>query len=206
MMPAYAQKIKVSESVEKIANGKNNSLVVSIPEANSKDVVKAWKDKMKGYGSKVSGKKEMFVDNASILNISQNTIDIYAKVESKKNEVVLITAFDLGGAFLNSKSHSDGYKNAEKLIYDFAVEQAKKAIQVKIDEQEKIAGKFNKEIESLTKENEKLNKSIEDYKNRIAKAEKDIEKNKSSIEDNKRSFEKENSTLKDLKSKLNKVE
>ena len=148
----------------------------------------------------------MFVDNASIYNISQNTIDIYAKVESKKNEVILIAAFDLGGAFLNSKSHSDGYKNAEKLIYDFAVEQAKKAIQVKIDEQEKIASKYNKEIEILTKDNEKLSKSIEDYKKRIAKAEKDIEKNKSAIESNKSNFEKQNSTLKDLQDRLKKID
>lgn len=206
IFPAQAQKTKVTESVEKIGDGKNNCLVVTIPGAGEDDVAKAWKDKMKDTGGKVSGKKEMFVDDASLPSISSNTIDIYSVIEEKNGEVRFMVAFNLGGAYLNSKEHASGYKVAEKMIYDFAVEQAKYAIQEKIDEQKDVIDKTTKNVEGLTKDNEKLAKDIEDYKKRIEDAEKSIEDNKASIVTGNQNLEEQNKALKELEKKLSEVD
>jgi len=206
LFPAQAQKTKVSESIEKIGDGKNNCLVVTIAGASEDDVAKAWKDKMKDTGGKVSGKKEMFVDDASLPSISSNTVDVYSVINEKGGDVVFMVGFNLGGAYLNSKEHASGYKVAEKMIYDFAVEQTKLAVQNKIDEQKNLIAKTTKDVEGLTKDNEKLAKDIEDYKKRIEEAEKNIESNKSSIVNGNQNIEDQNKALKELEKKLSEVD
>lgn len=203
---SFAQKTKVSESVEKISDGKYNCLVVTILEAKTDDVAKAWKDKMKDAGAKVSGKSEMFADDASLTSISANTIDIYSITEEKDGNVRFIVAFNLGGAYLNSKEHASGYKAAEKMIYDFAVAQAKDAVNNQLEAQKTLIGKTEKEIGDRTKDNEKLAKDIEDYKKRIEDAEKTIESNKSTIESSNKTLEEQNSALKELEKKMNAVD
>ncbi|PKP02613.1 MAG: hypothetical protein CVU11_11245 [Bacteroidetes bacterium HGW-Bacteroidetes-6] len=203
---ANGQKTKVTESTEKIGNGKNNCLVVNIAEANADDIIKEWKDKMKGFGAKVSGKSEMMADDATILAISSNTIDVYSVTEQKDGYVKFMVAFDLGGAYLNSKEHTSGYKAAEKMIYDFAIAMAKDAVNKQLNAQKEMVSKTEKNIKDLEKENEKLAKDIEDYKKRIEDAEKKTEENKSSIETENKNLEEQNSALKDLEKKFNAVD
>ena len=168
---SWGQKIKVSQSSEKIGDGRNNCLTVMIYEVNDKDVLKEWKSAIKGYGGKVSSE---FADDVSIPSISDNTIDIYTEaVEGKDNAVKLIVGFDLGGAYLSSE-HS-GYKAAERMLYDFAVMMTQKGIDELLKEAEKIVAKSIKISEQLIKDNEKLHKNIEGLNN-------DIERYKSQIE------------------------
>src|SRR5437868_3143769 len=103
--------IKVTESNEKIGNGKNNALVVSIYDATPDEIGKEWKSKMKDYKAKVSMGDEILADNAVIKEINgNNTIDVYARIEKvKEGETKLIVAFDLGGAFLNSSEHKEKF-------------------------------------------------------------------------------------------------
>jgi len=203
---AFGQKTKVKESVIKIGDGKNNALIVNINGANEDEVIKAWKDKMKSTGAKVSGKKSMFADDATILSISSNTMDIYSEISDKGEYVELAVGFDLGGAYLNSKEHSSGYKAAEKMLYDFAVGQAKAAIEAEIKAQEGLIKDTEKDKEKLEKENEKLASDIEDYKKRIEDAEKNIEDNKTEIENKAKELETQNEGLKNLEKKLNDVD
>lgn len=183
----FAQKkIKVSESSENIGNGQHNALIVNIYEADESSVLKEWKKLMKGYKAKVSSKKEVFADDASIKSMSDNTMDVYARVEkSKDGDVKLIVAFDLGGAFLSSSKHPDKFKEAKKIVYNFAIKATKNAIQGQLKEAEKIFGKLEKEQEQLIKENGNFHKDIEDYKKRITQAEDDIKANEKEQEEKK---------------------
>jgi hypothetical protein len=203
---AFGQKTKVKESVIKIGEGKNNALIVNITGADENEVAKAWKDKMKSSGAKVSGKKSLFADDATILSISSNTMDIYSEISGKGEYVELAVGFDLGGAYLNSKEHASGYKAAEKMLYDFAVGQAKEAINKEISAQEGLIKDLEKDQSKLEKDNEKLASDIEDYKKRIEDAEKDIENNKTEIENKIKELETQNESLKNLEKKLNDVD
>lgn len=203
---AFGQKTKVKESITKIGDGKNNALIVNINGADQDDVIKEWKNKMKATGAKVSGKKSMFADDATMMSISSNTMDIYSEISDKGEYVELAVGFDLGGAYLNSKEHASGYKAAEKMLYDFAVGQAKTAIEKEISAQEGMIKDLKKNQSKLEKENEKLASNIEDYKKRIEDAEKDIENNKTEIENKIKELETQNEGLKNLKKKLNDVD
>jgi len=176
---SFAQKIRVHESKENIGGGSHNALIVQVYGVDAKDVEKEWKSKMKDYGAKVSNSKgELFGDNAIIKEMGNNTIDMYARVDDKKDEVDLIVAFDLGGAYLNSSEHSDKYKIAEKIMHDFAVKITRDAIEYQLKTQQKALEKLNGQEKDLEKENKNLNSEITDYQNRIKKDQDAIEKNK----------------------------
>ena len=83
----YAEKIKVSEEHADINGGKQNALIVIIPDVEKRVVEKEWCRLMKGYDAKVSDKKEIFADNALIKTMSANTVDVYAKLEETKEGI-----------------------------------------------------------------------------------------------------------------------
>jgi hypothetical protein len=172
------KKIVISESIEKVGEGRNNVLVVNILEADKSVIEKAWKSMMKDYGAKVSMGKEIFADNAVIKTLSDNTVDIYARIDqSQEGEYMLMAGFDLGGAYLSSSMHPDKYREAKRILYDFAVKTTKEGYKLKLAAEDKVLSRLEKDKEDLVKANDKLNKDIADCKARIAQAEKDIETN-----------------------------
>ncbi len=202
----FAQKIIVKEKQEKIGEGVNNTLVVTIYSADINVAVKEWKSKMKFTKAKVSGKKEIFADNASLPSISSNSIDIYAKFSEKGEDLYMVVGFDLGGAYLNSSEHKNGYKSAEKMIYDFAVDISKKSIEKEINTAEKDLKTMDKNLKGLVSDNENLHKDIEQYNQRIVKAEKDIEENIENQKKKTSEIEIQQKLIDTLKKKLAKVD
>jgi hypothetical protein len=176
---SFGQKIRVHESKENIGGGSHNALTVQVYGVDAKEVEKEWKSKMKDLGAKVSNNKgELFGDNAVIKEMGNNTVDMYARVDDKKDEVDLVVAFDLGGAYLNSSEHADKYKIAERIMHDFAVNITKGAIEYQLKTQQKALDKMNGQEKDLEKENKNLNNEVVDYQNRIKKDQDAIEKNK----------------------------
>ena len=165
---SFAQKIKVSESDERIGGGKNPALVVSIYDASVDEVGSKWKSLMKGYKGKVDMKDEVFADNAVIKEINDNnTIDIYAKIEKVSDgETKLTVAFNLGGAFLSSSS-KDKFNAAKTIVNDFAKKTTQEAIAGMRKAEEKKLSNMQDEQHDLEKKQEKLASSIEDYKQKI---------------------------------------
>ena len=204
----FAQrKIKVHEEKEKIANGTNNALVVTIYDSSQDEIEKAWKKLMKDYDAKISHKKEIFADDALVKDISPNTMDIYAftrKISDEEFEIAV--AIDLGGAFLSSSEHSSKYKVMENILHKFAVETTTDAIEDKKKDAEKILDGMVKEKENLEKENEKLANQIEDYKNKISKNESDIEKNKSLKSDKEKEIEAQKKLVEEIAARAKAVD
>lgn len=176
---SFAQySIKVKESKDDIGGGNNKCLTVSIYETTIDDVEKAWEKLMKSYNAKVSSKKEIFADNALIKDLTNNTVDLYAKaIKKSDNEIQFLVAVDLGGAFLNSSEHSSQFKTMEKIVRDFAKKATLDGLENKLNNQQKVFEKRTKELEELIKDKEKLEKDIENYKEKIKKAEDDIKRN-----------------------------
>lgn len=198
---------KVRESKEDIGGGNNKCLTVSIYETNTDDVEKAWEKLMKSYDAKVSSKKEIFADNALIKDLTNNTVDVYAKcVKKSDNEIQFIVAVDLGGAFLNSSEHSSQFKTMEKIVRDFAKKATLDGLEDKVKEQQKVFDKGAKEMEGLVKDKEKLEKDIENYKEKIKKAEEDIKQNQNEQSAKQKEVDNEKVKLEELKKLKDKVD
>ena len=203
---AFSQKTKVEESNEKIADGKNNALVVWIKEANAKTVAKEWASLMKKNKAKVKSKKEIFADDAVLSSISANTIDVYAYAEQKKADVKFVVAFDLGGAFLNSKDHGSQYKTAEAMVSDFAIEISKQNVQGLISAEQKNISAIEKKKKSLEKDNSKMAKEIQKYQKSIESNENKIKKNENEITNYGNEIKKQQDELKGLEKKFKAID
>ena len=177
---AVGQKIRVYESREDIAGGTHNTLVVPIFGVDAKTVLKEWKSEMKSYGAKVSSEKGgLFGDNATFKKMGNNTVDMHARVNEKKDggEVDLIVGFDLGGAYLSSSGQPDKYKVAEQIMHDFAVKLTTNAIDYQLKVQQKALDKLNGQQKDLVKENKNLNEQIAEYQDKIKKDQDAIQQN-----------------------------
>ena len=187
-----AQKIEVREGRKSFDNGSQNAMTVMVYHNSVKEVEKAWKDVLKGMKAKVSMKKEIFADDATLAALGENTFDVYTRMEAQKDGggIAVSVAVDLGGAYLNSGEHSSKYKAFEDLLLKFGRETTTAGINTMIKNEEKILKGFEKEQKDLEKENEKMVKSIEDNEKAIERAKKAIEDAKKSIEKNKGDQEK----------------
>ena len=68
------QRIEVKETNENVGRGNHNCLVVTIYENDEDELRKLWKSQLKKFKGKVSDKKEMFCDNASIKKFGDNIL------------------------------------------------------------------------------------------------------------------------------------
>lgn len=171
-------RLEIKEQTEDIGGGNHNALVIKIFENSEENVLREWKIIMKDHDAKVTVKKEVFADNAKIKDISENTIDIYAKAEATADkDVIFVVGFDLGGAFLSSSQHSKEYKAAKRIILDFARDLSEKGFKERLKNEEKILLGLTKLKEFTTKENETIQNDIELYKDKILKAEEKITAN-----------------------------
>ena len=203
-IPCFAQKVKVEQSKENIGGSRNNAYITTIYQSTESDVIKEWKSLLKEYQPlKISGKGEVFADNAKILSISDNTIDIYATAKGKENEVKFIAGFDLGGVFLSS-DHS-GSKTAERIVYDFAVKMTSLGIESEMKESGKVLAKFEKDLEKLVKANDRLHQDIDRYNKQIEDAKAGIEQAQKNIEANLIEQETAKKVVENQKNSVNKV-
>lgn len=189
---SFSQKIKVNESEERIAGGKNPAFVVSIYEVNVDKVRSEWKSLMKdNKAKKIDMGDEIKADNTIINNINDNnSIDISAKVEKvSDNETKLTVAFYLGGIFLSSNNNKDKCNAAKQFISEFAVKTTREAIIAMRKAEEKKLATMQDEQKDLERKQEKLASSkedyaqkIEEYKQKIKEAEENTVKNKADQE------------------------
>jgi hypothetical protein len=155
-----------------------NSLTVFVKEANTEDIKKAWKKQLKDLKGKVNDKTFIFADDCKVKEMGDNTFDVYSVVEEATAEgVKLVVAFDLGGAYLSTANHPEKYPVGEKILRDFAVEQTKEVVRVRIAAKQAELGGFEKELAGLVSEKAALEKDIVDCQKKIEEANTNIGKN-----------------------------
>ncbi|NJN77507.1 MAG: coiled-coil domain-containing protein 22 [Saprospiraceae bacterium] len=166
---------QVTENQKFMSQGTFNSLSIELPDGSGKDAPKEWAKYIKQYGKAKKNRKtkEYFVDDAEVQGMSNNSVDIYAKFEGN----TLSVWFDLGGAYLSSREHIDGYAMGEQILMDFGLHLKTLMVSDEVAAEEKVLKKMEMELERLTKEKATHEKNIEDWKAKIAQAELDIEQN-----------------------------
>jgi hypothetical protein len=206
---AFAQKIKVKESSEKIGDGSHNAFVVTLYGVSPDDA----EDSFRSFIDKFGGKRKhdfggIFVDNAKISDISDNTIDIYGKAKGSKGdkEIEFAVAVDMGGVYLNSGDHKSAANKMEDIVKDFAVKATKDAIERELKEANKVQSKLEDDQKDLEKENKDLHDDIEKYKEKIKKAEDDIVTNKSNQDKKKAEIEAQKKVVSGVQDKLKAVD
>ncbi len=176
---------EVSESVEKLANVTANSLVVTIPEAEAKEVEKAWRSSLTVYGGKIKKTKRALVAQpVNNMNISANPMIVYSKIEEKGGQVRLIAAFNTGENFISKQDDPTGYTAAETYLYNFAIDVAKQHVSEQLTDVDKEMSSLLKKNKDLLRKVEKLERSINSYESKIIKAKEDLDQTRKDISQN----------------------
>jgi hypothetical protein len=169
---------KVTEETQSMSQGSANSLVVNWPKATEKTVAKNWKSYAKKFKGKLSYDKnqgEYFLDNAELKEMSENNVDVRAKIIQKGEGVQMIVWFNLGVTYLSSKDHAERYPAAETFLrkFDLMIYAELMKEQLKVEEKKKKL--MSKELKKIEKAQEKEKKKIEKQKKVIEKAQKAID-------------------------------
>lgn len=189
--PLFAQDapLAILETKAPMSKGTQPALMVTIPGATAKDVEKGLKALFADQRAKVKLEKgEFFGDNAAIKQLSENTVDLYARLTDTKEGVAVTLFVDLGGAFLSAGTHPDPYKAAENLLYQFAVEQTRDAIGRQVLDADKLASVLLKDKEKLEDKERSLIREIDRHEEHIKNLQREIEDARKLIEENKRAL------------------
>ncbi len=176
----FSQNMETKEVRKNMSMGNQPGIEIIIPhisEDNLEDAVKKVTKKFKGDKEKVKHSNEIYLDDALIKEISNNTIDIHQIIEKEGTGLRYTVFFNLGGVFLDSKLNAKKFAYAEEIVNRIAL----KASEIRIDdilkeEQDKLED-FEDDQKKLVKEKENATEDIQDAKDLIAKREKEIQDN-----------------------------
>lgn len=207
LMLAAQKKVDVNESHESIGGGNHPALSVVAYVKDGDKLLKAFKDKMKDFGAKVSTKKELFADDAEWKAFGPNAFDAYARVEEVKEEgFKLIVGVDMGGAWMSPGQHGEQNRLFKNMLKELAVKASKDQVEDEIRAQEKLLEKQMDQQKNLEEKNKDLHSDIENYKKKITEAETSIKTNEADQVKKKEEIEKQKEVVKVVKEKMSKIE
>lgn len=185
---AFAQnEFKITEETRSMEKTSANCLVVSWPKASAKQVSKNWSTFAKKYGGKLSYNRktgEYFLDDSMIKEMSENHIDITAKIYDKgANGTEMAVWFNLGVTYLSSKDYPDRYPSADAFLRKFDALVFADLVKSQLKEEQKKLAAMQKELKNLAKDEKKELSQIEKQKKIIAKAEQSIAESEQKIDE-----------------------
>jgi uncharacterized protein YycO len=197
---------KAAEGTEKSPLGTDGKCLTVELEGQQKNVEAVMENKFK----KLKGKKEKGYDafKAQIFSeISSNTLDIYYKVETKKDNQSKVVLFLATGYdnWLNPNEHASELNNAKKMLEGLAAEVRTYELNLAIEAQTKVVEGAVKTQADLEKDLTKLGSDLEKLQAEIEENKKSQEENKKTQEEQKKTIELEKKTLEELQKQLGQV-
>lgn len=208
--------LEVVEETRSMSKGSYNALVLKLTGTTEKEVLKEWSRFVKDYGGKTKYDKkggEYFTDNATVKEMSDNTIDIYMKVTPSGEDLILSAWFNLGVTYLSSNEHPDRYPAAEEMMKTFSLNVSAAMIEADLKLKEQELKDLEKEQKDLEKDKANREKDIASYEETIRKMETNIDTAKTDIEENekqqgeqKKKIDEKRIEIEEIKRLLNKVQ
>lgn len=189
---------KVTEETRSMSQGSANALVVNWAKASEKTVSKNWKNYAKKFKGKFSYDRkqgEYFLDNAELKEMSENNVDVRAKISQKGDGVELVVWFNLGVTYLSSKDHPERYPAAEKMLRKFDLMIYAELMEEQLKEEEKKKKLMERELKKIERAEQKEQRKIEKEQKAIEKAQKAIDESEKLIEEQAAAKEKQASEI-----------
>lgn len=181
----FSQAVATQEVTKTMSKGIQPGISVFIPNVsddNLEDAIKEVTKPFKGKTRKIKRSDENYIDDATINEISSNTVDIHQTIEKGDDGYTYTAFFNLGGVFLDNAYSASKFAYAVDIVNRIAQKaidnknaEILKSETKKLDNLEDDKKDFEKEIDRDTKD-------IQDAKDLIAKKEREIEDNLKKIE------------------------
>ncbi len=172
---------QVSEDEKAMSQGIHNAVVVNIPTTTTKIAEKVWKSyakQFKGKTKKNRKAEEWTTTEGKIAGIGgADPLTIYTQIQSNNEDVELSLWVSMTEGYLSSTDYPDEYKEAEKMLNEYALEVRIETVKQELSGAEKTFVKLEKDLKKLEKDNEGYHKDIEN-------AERDIENSEEALVQN----------------------
>lgn len=166
---------EVSKTMSKGVQPGIQVYIANISEDDLEDAIKDITKPYKGKKRKIKRTSEFFLDDASIKEISANTIDIHQTIEKGDEGYTYTAYFNLGGIFLDSAYSTEKFAYAVDIVNRIALKATENKTAQILKAENKILDNLEDDKKKLEKNIEKDSKAIQDAKDLIAKKERDIE-------------------------------
>ncbi len=201
---------EVTEVQRFMSQGEQNAFTITIYGADLKSTSGYWDKFVKRFKGKTKTDKktgEIFSDDCKLPEMSQNTVDVYARfTEQSSDEVNVFSWFDLGGAYLSNEDYPEKGAYASNILIEFARYVAKNQAEVMLTMEEKSLKDLERDLEKLERENMSFHKKIEEAKTQIAKMESNIQMNLEEQAAKKDEIETQKAVLNDAKAEVSKYQ
>ncbi len=197
--------VTINEVLKYMSLGEEVGLEVAIVEANPSDVEKSWMKFMRQFKTKAKKPRkaiEIFADDATITDMSNNTVDVYAMAEAAEYGTKLTVFFNLGGSFVSSQEHEIAFGAAKRMLRTFALSEAANTVENELKLQEKVMKDLNKELDQMLSSKASNIKDIEKAKAVIAQRNADLAEVEKAIEIKQQQLNIQAEIMETLKNKL----
>jgi hypothetical protein len=177
--------VSIYEVYKYMSMGEKIGLEVAILDSKPTDVEKNWIKFMRQFKTKASKPKkaiEIFADDATITDMSANTVDVYAIAEPAQYGTKLTVFFNLGGSFVSSSEHEIAFGAAKRLLRAFALSEAANVIDAELKIQELTLKNLKKELDKMLSSKASNIKEVEKAKALIAQRTADLAAAEKAIE------------------------
>lgn len=211
LFPAFLVGQSMEETNRRMSAGNQNAFVYTVEGIAAGELEDVLKDHLKRVKTRRNPKYDrrnrlFFLDDGKIPSLSNNTIDVYATIETRRDETHdVIVWFDLGGAYLNSEDHPEAVDLLEESWFEELSAMAyDRSVTLELEAQTDLLDDLNKNYDRLQKEQNKLQKLIEDCQARIAQAEADLESNAAEQQELQLTIQEQQSVVEAVKKKFKK--
>lgn len=177
---------EVREETRQMERATANAFVMTYPIADLKMVSNAWKKYARGLDGKLNYDRrlnEYFVDNGEVDGLSENKVDITAKLYETNDKTEIAIWFNMGVTYLNAAEYPERYQAAEKLLRDFDSFVYAELLRGQIKEEEKQLRKMERDLKKVERDRKREQRTVERAKRDIEKAQKTIDDAEKEIED-----------------------
>lgn len=167
--------VHVQPISEKMSLGVNRGFKVWVEGADEKTATSVLRQWLKQYGKVKSSGGELVVDDATVGELSEHPIDIYAYVREVRDGAEAYIFFNLGGTFLNPSEHQEMARTAEKMLKELGKQIGSEKMEKMLQEAERELHAIEQKIQQLGREKEHLEKRIEDCQKTIEESKRELE-------------------------------
>ncbi len=184
-----------------MSQGNQKGFKILVPEANEKEVQKAWEKYLKGFDGKSSNiqkSDDIITERVLMPSISDTAIVLYSNFNETPQGVYLNVFVLADGRYI---SPSDNDKKSDKfsgILKTFATQLASEIVNERLED-------AKKELDKLEKDQRNLEKDLSGYEKEIKRAKETIAANEKNIEQNSKDQEKKKSEIVEQKKAVNKV-
>ena len=196
---------QVQEGLMLMSQGSQNAFYTDFENARAKDIEDLWTQYAKdlnGKTGKVKKTDEYLTDDATIKDMSANTVDVYALAKQEGDNVRFVLWFNLGGAYLNSRDHPAQIAAGYRILSEFTRVVEIDRLEKVIKEQESLLKQMGKDLSGFEKDQAGLEKDIADYEKKIEEAREGIRQAQARQETQRQAIKDEEKRLQELQDQL----